>query len=311
MDLKALLAAERYEEGFGLRLRPARADIRRAHMRLLVKHRSSPEVVADLNRAESILVHETAPDAANRFSRIGRAMSGDSQEAASLPYLRAALEMRGNAMDCHWLGATLVALDRDEEALPFLERAMSLHATDRDAMWIESTRAKIESRTCWFCGQHAGEKSSVVIVPMHKITGVTPLISHTGWQPHVHGTNTKRKQSRVEVPRCSSCQQEHKRGYADINRAGYIGAAIGAAVGLLGLFAGVLVFFTVMVGLVGGFFAGQAIAQHRRPPRLGKPESEKNSFPAVKRLLAGGWQFGEKPRGHRSVARQFRNSGRD
>jgi tetratricopeptide (TPR) repeat protein len=64
-------------------------------------------------------------------------MAGKLDEA--LIYFRKAVEVRGDAVDRHWLGSTLTSLRRYEEALPNLKRAVELHGDAVDYHWLGST----------------------------------------------------------------------------------------------------------------------------------------------------------------------------
>jgi len=288
-----LLADERYEEALGLPLRPTRADIRRAHMRLLVENKSHPETITALNRAETVLAHEGVAEVAARLAKIGQSLSRDGQKEHSLLYLRAAVELRATAIDFHWLGSTLVQLGKPEEAIPFLEKAVAMRDNPQDQEWLDDARAEIETRSCWFCGQHPPDAAATVPVSMHKVTSKTPIYRGTQY-----GTHYQWRKSTVAVPRCPACQKEHVHGYDSVNKAGYIGLAIGIVFGVAAFFVNAwLGVIAIQAGPVVGLLVARTIAKDNMPPITSKSISEKSHFPAVKRLLADGWQFGDKPPG--------------
>jgi tetratricopeptide (TPR) repeat protein len=257
-------------------------------MRLLVENRSHQDLIPALNRAEAVLAHERVAETASRLSGIGQAMSRDGQKQQSLLYLRAAAEMRAAAIDFHWLGSTLAQLGKPEEAIPFLEKAVALRGLPQDYEWLGDARAEIESKECWFCGEHAPDTASVVTVHMHKVTSKTPAFGG-GWSWRWNNMD-------VAVPCCTDCKLAHvSRNEGRLNKAGYVGAVLGALAGLLGILAGGLVIFTVPVGLVAGLFVARALAKGSMPPPRGKSESAKLQFPAVQRRLAEGWMVGKEP----------------
>lgn len=262
-------------------------------MRRLVEYKTHIDVMAALNRAEARLSQESIAQTVDRLARIGRKLSNAGDEVESLPYLQAAVEIRGGGLDCHWLGATLVELDRAEEALPHLRRAKSLRRCENDDVWLERALAKLESRTCWFCEKGCPHENSAVSVPMYRITNETPIFGNGQY-----GTHYEWQTNRVVVPRCAVCQTEHALSYAPVNRAGYIGAAIGLALGLVS--------FTINVwlGLIGIWagpalclLAARSLVGERTPPQNGKPLYAKYEHPRVRRLCAAGWRYGDKPPG--------------
>ena len=111
--IKECVEAGRYEESLSVGLDAARAQINRAHMKLLARFRNNPAIRAHINEAKSRLTNETDLQKGRRLTRIGR-----KEEAVR--YLVAALEKQGSADDYLLAGQTLDQTWRLEAALPYL-----------------------------------------------------------------------------------------------------------------------------------------------------------------------------------------------
>jgi len=158
---------------------------------------------------------------------------------------------------------------------------------DRILENIGTVKGNLEYDTCWFCKENPGEDKAALDVKMYGDVNRRPT-----WR----GARITWRYGSVKVPRCARCKSAHDHQNAWTGG----GTAIGVLLGLVGCISiadegnwfGGLIVLGVLAAIGAGI--GAAIAAALGPKGI-KPESAKNEFPSVKKLLSQGWQFGEKP----------------
>ncbi len=172
------------------------------------------------------------------------------------------------------------------ESLEILKRALQIAvgASMRKRIEdnIEINKTNIELGSCWFCKTNPPDEKSELEVKMFGDVQRTPTYQ---------GTEVTWRHTTIKVPRCKKC----KSASSTATFLGCSGLAVGVALAIL---AGVSTqngwvgFIIFVVCAIVGFI----IPPLTRPKGI-KSEDYKKEFPAIKQLLAKGWNFGEKPSG--------------
>jgi tetratricopeptide (TPR) repeat protein len=127
----------RYEEALSVSVHASRAEVNRAHIRLLSRHRDCVDTRELLNHAKSRIAGESDIEKGRRFIRIGL-----KEEALAL--LMPALEDGGDPDDYLVVGQTLEQAWRLEAALPFFEKAAELRGNAYDHLWHGTVLERLE-----------------------------------------------------------------------------------------------------------------------------------------------------------------------
>lgn len=135
-----LVKNQKYEQALNVGYDATREEINKAKLSLQLEYQNDPDVKIALDRAKTILVEELYNhEKGMRLSQIG-------EKERAIPFLKKAVESRGNVLDYHWLGSTLVQLGKPQEAIPFLEKAIELRGDEIDHNWLRTARDKITSQ---------------------------------------------------------------------------------------------------------------------------------------------------------------------
>jgi hypothetical protein len=147
---------------------------------------------------------------------------------------------------------------------------------------IEICKSNLIYTTCWFCNKRPAIEKAIVEVTMHgDVTRVPSFIS----------TQVRWKQIKPRIPRCGTCKSIH-REQNNIQTAGWV---VGIILGAI-LWYVTQNFLVGVAAFIGCGIVGLVIKAVMRPPGI-KSESNYKQFPSIKKLLAEGWAFGEKPSG--------------
>ncbi len=207
--IRECVDAGRYEEALSVSFDSSRAEINRAHIRLLSRYRRYPSIRELLNQAKSRIAAETAFQKGCRLNRLGR-----KEEA--LRYLTQPLAREDNPDDLLMVGQTLAQTWRVGEALPYFEKCVRLRGEATDYLWLGTTleqlgrndealnayRCAIDLRGCAADYQFAGSlllKTGAPSEALGYLTAAVRLDDEPISRQLVQECKTKRLRQRLSV----------------------------------------------------------------------------------------------------------------
>jgi hypothetical protein len=179
-----------------------------------------------------------------------------------------------------------------KKAIGLLERALSLAVTEPIRAQIRQNLRTVRDNavyaTCWFCKKAADEGRAYEITMYGDVAE-----EHSGYGSR----RITWRRAKAGVPRCRDCSTTHASGIRKVWLRSVAGVAL-AAGAASALFAAGLVPAAIVVIVVCGI--GLIVHMSRTSIVHGLPEDDFTSlsnFPPIRKQLASGWSFGDKPPG--------------